>query len=145
MKLLSIKIKKSTHTKVQNIKHSLKGVQTVGYINIMAKNRVQMTKGKGIMRVKVFASKSALKLARLAIMAKQKANEIKSRLFNQCWLQAGIFDAKINQCKKALKDARKQMLTTLEYFVLHVNLAKAYLHLRTFKLSLPKFILNLLF
>lgn len=127
---------------IKNRLQALKGVTTIGYINIMAKNRVQMTKG---MRVKVFASKSALKLARLAIMAKQKANEIKSRLFNQCWLQAGIFDAKINQCKKALKDARKQMLTTLEYFVLHVNLAKAYLHLRTFKLSLPKQIVNLLF
>ena len=145
MKLQQIQIKKSTHTKVQNIKHSLRGVQTIGYINLMAKNKVQTYKSKGNVAIRVFKSLTGLKLAKLAIMAKAKANEIKSRLFNQCFVQSSILESNIDKAKKCLKDARKQMLTTLEYFALHVNLAKAYLHLKSFKMSLPKQIANLLF
>ena len=145
MKLQIIKIKKSTHTKVQNIKRTLQGVQTVGYINIMGRNKVQTYKSKGVTGIKVFKSLTGLKLAKLAIRAKAKLNEVKSRLFNQCWLQSAILEANINKAKKCLKDARKQMLTTIEYFQLHVNLTKSYLHLKSFKMSLPKQIANLLF
>ena len=146
MKLLKIQIKKSTSAnKVQNIKRTLQGVQTVGYINLMAKNKVQTYKSKGNVSIKVFKSKTALKVAKLAIMAKAKANEVKSRLFNQCWLQSAILEANINKAKLLLKRAKGQYLTTLDYFALHVNLCKAYLHLRSFKMSLPKAILNLLF
>lgn len=130
---------------VQNIIHKLQGVKTVGYINLIARNKVQTVNVKGIPQPKVFKSKTGRKLAILAIQAKQKINHKLSKLFNTSFVQAGIFESKIAQAKKALKDAKKMMLTSLEYFNLHVNLAKSYLHLRTFKMSLPKYIANLLF
>jgi hypothetical protein len=145
MKLLSIKIKKSTATKVQNITHKLQGVKTVGYINIMAKNKVQTVNVKGIPQPKVFKSKTGRKLAILAIQAKQKINHKLSKLFNTSFVQVGIFESKILEAKKALKDAKTMMLSTQEYFKLHVDLCRAYLHLRTFKFALPKAIANLLF
>jgi len=145
MKLQKIKTKKSTSTKVQNITRKLQGVKTVGYINIMAKNKVQTVNVKGIPQPKVFKTKTGLKLGKLAIQAKTKFNKYASTLFNQSFVQVGIFEAKIEQAKKALKDAKKMYLTTLEYFNLHVNLAKAILHLRSFKYSLPRQIVNLLF
>jgi len=146
MKLQQIKIKKSTaKMQVQNITHKLQGIKTVGYINIIAKNKVQTVNVKGIPQPKVFKSKAGRKLAILAIQAKQKINHKLSKLFNTSFVQVGIFESKILEAKKALKDARKQMLNTIEYFNLHVNLAKAYLHLRNFKYSLPKYITNLLF
>jgi hypothetical protein len=145
MKLQKIKTKKSTSTKVQNIKHTLQGIKTVGYINLIARNKVQTVNVKGIPQPKVFKTKTGRKLAILAIQAKQKVNKYASTLFNQSFVQVGIFEAKIAQAKKALKDAKKMYLTTLEYFNLHVNLAKAILHLRSFKYSLPRQIVNLLF
>lgn len=155
MKLQQIKIKKSTATmQVQNIKRTLQGVTTVGFIHIFNKRKIcvetiskKVKKGLRISctQVRIFKSKTGRKLAILALKAKTKANEIKSRLFNQCWLQVGIFESRIESAKKALKDAKGQLLTSVEYFVLHVNLCKAYLHLRTFKYSLPKYIANLLF
>ena len=145
MKLLSIKIKKSTSTKVQNITHKLHGVKTVGYILILGRNKVQTDKVKGLPTVKIFKSKTGLKLGKLAIQAKTKLNRYANKIFNTSFVQVGIFEAKIEQAKKALKDAKKMYLTTLEYFNLHVNLAKSYLHLRTFKMTLPKYITNLLF
>ena len=127
--------------KPQNIKRTLQGIKTVGYLLIIAKDKVQTTKGKP----KLFKSKAGLKLAQLALQTKERANKIKSRLFNQCWLQVGIFESRIESAKQALKNAKGQLLNTQDWFVLHVNLCKAYLHLRTFKYSLPKYITNLLF
>ena len=127
--------------KPQNIKRTLQGIKTVGYLLIIAKDKVQTTKGKP----KLFKSKAGLKLAQLALQTKERANKIKSRLFNQCWLQVGIFESRIESAKQALKKAKGQLLNTQDWFVLHVNLCKAYLHLRTFKYSLPKYITNLLF
>lgn len=141
MKLQSIKIKKSTSTTVQNIKRTIQGVQTVGYINLIARNKVETVKGKP----KIYKSKTGRKLGILALKAKQKVNKYASTIFNQCFVQAGIFEGKIAQCKKALKDAKKQMLTTLEYFNLHVNLSRAILHTKQFRYSLPSYIANLLF
>ena len=142
MKLQQIQIKKSTATmQVQNIKRTLQGVTTVGFIHLFQRNKPLTAKGKP----RIFKSKTGRHLAILAIKLKTKANEIKSRLFNQLFAQSAIFESRIASCKKALKDAKGQLLTSLEYFVLHVNLCKAYLHLRTFKYSLPKQIVNLLF
>ena len=145
MKLQKIKTKKSTQSKVQNITHKLQGIKTVGYINLIARNKVQIDKVKGLPTVKIYKSKTGLKLGKLAIQAKTKLNRYANKIFNTSFVQVGIFEAKIEQAKKALKDAKKMYLTTLEYFNLHVNLAKAILHLRSFKYSLPRQIVNLLF
>ena len=145
MKLQQIQIKKSTQSKVQNITHKLQGVKTVGYINIMAKNKVQTVNVKGIHQPKVFKTKTGRKLAIMAIQAKQKINHKLSKLFNTSFVQVGIFESKIEQAKQALKTAKTMLLTTQEYFLLHVNLCRAYLHLRNFKYALPKDIINFLF
>lgn len=158
MKLLSIQTQKSTQSKVQNITHKLQGIKTVGYINLIARNKVQtevvkiaveidenMTVYKKMPMPRIFKTKTGRKLAILAIQAKQKINHKLSKLFNTSFVQVGIFESKILEAKKALKDAKKMMLTSLEYFNLHVNLAKSYLHLRKFKMTLPKYIANLLF
>ena len=145
MKLQQIQIKKSTQSKVQNITHKLQGVKTVGYINIMAKNKVQTVNVKGIPQPKVFKTKTGRKLAIMAIQAKQKINHKLSKLFNTSFVQVGIFESKIEQAKQALKTAKTMLLTTQEYFLLHVNLCRAYLHLRNFKYALPKAIINFLF
>ena len=127
--------------KPQNIKRTLQGITTVGYLLLMGKDKVQTTKGKP----KLFKSKAGLKLAQLALQTKERANKIKSRLFNQCWLQVGIFESRIESAKQALKNAKGQLLNTQGWFVLHVNLCKAYLHLRTYRMSLPRTIVNFLF
>lgn len=151
MKLLSIQTNKNkTAQKPQNIKRTLQGVKTVGYINIMAKNKVQTTIVKGLPTVKIYKSKTGLKLGKLSIVKKGKKLAMYlqakyNKLFGQSIAQAGIFESKILEAKKALKDAKKQMLNTIEYFNLHVNLVKSYLHLRNFKMTLPKTIINFLF
>lgn len=146
MKLLSITTNKTkTAQNVENIKRKLSGIVTVGYINLIARNKVQTVKVKGIAHPKVFKTKTGRKLAILAIQAKQKINHKLSKLFNTSFVQVGIFESKILEAKKALKEAKKQMLSTIEYFNLHVNLCKSYLHLQSFKMSLPKNIINFLF
>ena len=142
MKLLSIKTNKTkTATKPQNIKRTLQGIVTVGYINLFSRNKVQTAKGQP----KIYKSKTGLKLGIMAIQAKTKVNAIKSRLFNQCFVQSGILESAVSRAKQALKIAKTMMLTTQEYFLLHVNLCRSYLHLRNFKYALPKAIVNLLF
>ena len=158
MKLISNKIKKSTSTKVQNITHKLQGVKTVGYINLIDRNKVQtevvkiaveidenMTVYKKMPMPRIFKTKTGRKLAIMAIQAKQKINHKLSKLFNTSFVQVGIFESKIEQAKQALKTAKTMLLTTQEYFLLHVNLCRAYLHLRNFKYALPKDIINFLF
>jgi len=141
MKLLSIKTNKTKTQPIQNIKRTLQGVKTVGYLAIEGRNKVLTTKGQP----RIFKSKTGRKLALTSIKAKTKVNKYANKLFNQCFVQSGILESAVSRAKKALKDAKKQMLSTIEYFNLHVNLCKSYLHLRTFKMSLPKNIVNFLF
>jgi len=133
MKLLSIKTaSKTAGATVQNIQApKLQGVKIKGYINLISRKKVETIRGK----VRIFKTKPSIKAIYTGI----------SRAFNQSLVQAGIFEARITQAKKALKDAKKMILTTLEWFNLHVAMCKAVLHLRSFKLSLPKYITNLLF
>lgn len=142
MKLLSITTNKTkTSQNVENITHKLQGVKTVGYLLFTEKNRVQTTKGQP----KIYKSKTGLKLGIMALKAKTKANRYANKIFNTAFVQVGIFESKILEAKKALKEAKKMMLTSLDYFKLHVNLCKSYLHLQSFKMSLPKNIVNFLF
>ena len=145
MKLLKIKNSVKTTVKPQNIKRKLQGVTSLGYIIIHSPKKVETTVKRGIASVRVFKTKAALKLAKIHLQLKTKANEIKSRLFNQCFVQSGILESAVSRAKQALKIAKTMMLSTQEYFVLHVNLCRAYLHLRNFKYALPRQIVNFLF
>lgn len=108
-------------------------VKTIGYINLICRNKAE-TGRKGT--PKLYRSKITLKAAKAAQNLKNKA----SKLFNQCFTQAAILEAKVLEAKKQLKEARKHILTTLEYFALHCNLAKAAKQVREYKFSLPQFI-----
>lgn len=113
-------------------------VKTIGYINLMARNKAEIGR-KGT--PKLYRSKITLRAAKVAQKLKDKAN----KLFNQCFAQAALLEARVLEARKQLKEARKHILTTLEYFALHCNLLKAYKHLNSFKYSLPYSIKSLLF
>lgn len=132
MKLLSIKTaKKTTGATVQNIQApKLQGVKTMGYINLIGRNKVESDNGK----VLIFEEKPI-----------KKQPSISAKAFNQVLVQVGIFEAKIQRAKEALRTAKRMLLTSVEWFKLHVELAKSCLHLRTYRYSLPKGIVNLLF
>jgi hypothetical protein len=107
-------------------------VTTKGYINLITRNKVEV-QGK---RVKIYKSKSLLKVALITKKLHSKA----CKLFNQAFAQASILESNILTAKKALKSAKGRFLSTLEFFKLHCDLSRAYLHLQDFKTSLPNFI-----
>lgn len=107
-------------------------LKTKGFINLIARNRVEVKKGKVI----IYKSKTLLKLAIEAKKAKEKF----SKLFNQCFAQSAILESSVHMAKQAIKTAKGHILSTLEYFALHCNLVRAYKHLNSFKYSLPRLI-----
>ncbi len=128
---------KTTNKAVYKIAPPKIKLTTKGYINLIARNRAETTK-KG---VKMYRSKITLNVAKFILKSKNQVN----KLLSQSFVQVGIFEAKIQEAKNALKQAKKQYLSTLEYFNLHVNLAKAILHTKNFRYSLPSYISSLLF
>ena len=108
-------------------------VKTIGYINLIGRNKPE-TGRKGA--PKFYRSKITLKAAKVA----QKLKNRESKLFNQCFTQAALLEARVLEARKQLKEARKHILTTLEYFALHCNLARAAKRVRDYKFSLPQFI-----
>jgi len=106
-------------------------VKTIGYINLIARNKPE-TGRKGA--PKLYRSKITLKAAKVAQKLKNRA----SKLFNQSFAQVAILESSVILAKNALKEAKKHILSSAEYFTLHVNLSRAYKHLNSFKYSLPK-------
>ena len=106
-------------------------VKTIGYINLMARNKAEIGRNG---TPKLYRSKITLRAAKVAQKLIDKAN----KLFNQCFAQAALLEAKVLEARKELQEAaRKHILTTLDYFALHCNLLKAYKYLNSFKYSLP--------
>lgn len=112
-------------------------LKTVGFIDLISRNKATIARNK----VKIYKSKTLLHLAQVARKAKDKF----SKLFNQSFAQVAILESSIILAKNALKEAKKHILSSTEYFALHVNLLKAYKHLNSFKYSLPYSIKSLLF
>jgi hypothetical protein len=108
-------------------------VKTIGYINLMARNKAEIGR-KGT--PKLYRSKITLRAAKVAQKLKDKAN----KLFNQCFAQAALLEARVLEAKRQLQEARKHILSTLEYFALHCNLARTAKRVRDYKFSLPQFI-----
>ncbi len=106
-------------------------ITTKGYINLISRQKTEANKkGKPI----VYRSKLALTIAQKLRIANMKL----SKLFNQCFAQASILESSLMIAKDNLKKAKGKFMNTLEWFALHVDLAKAKLHLRNFKYSLPR-------
>lgn len=108
-------------------------VKTIGYINLIARNKPE-TGRKGA--PKLYRSKAALKTAKVVKKLYSKTAEY----FNQCFTQAALLEARVLEARKQLQEARKHILSTLEYFALHCNLARAAKRVRDYKFSLPRFI-----
>ena len=108
-------------------------VKTIGYINLISRNKPETGRKS---TPKLYRSKLQLKAAKVAQKLKDKA----SKLFNQCFTQAALLEARVLEARKQLQEARKHILTTLEYFALHCNLARAAKQVREYKFSLPQFI-----
>lgn len=106
-------------------------VKTIGYINLMARNKAEIGRNG---TPKLYRSKITLRAANVAQKLKDKAN----KLFNQCFAQAALLEAKVLEARKQIQEARKHILTTLNHFALHCKLLKAYKHLNIFKYSLPR-------
>lgn len=105
-------------------------VITKGYINLISRKKTEANKnGKPI----VYRSKLALKIGQQLRFSNMKF----SKLFNQCFAQVSILESNVILAKEKLKKAKGSIMSTLEWFSLHVELAKAKLHLRQFKYSLP--------
>lgn len=127
-----IKQKKQTHL---SMKKSI-SLTCKGFIHIVNKKRIEATaEGKVI----VFQTIDDLK------QAKRKLQHRLNQIFCQSFVQSSLFDAKVQECKKALKDAKKMLLDSQEYFALHVQVLKAYQAIKSYKFSLPKVVANLLF
>ena len=112
-------------------------LKTIGFIDLISRNKATTTRNK----VKIYKSKTLLHLAQVARKAKEKF----SKLFNQSFAQVAILESSVILAKNALKEAKKHILSSVEYFTLHVNLLRAYKHLNSFKYSLPYSIKSLLF
>jgi hypothetical protein len=106
-------------------------VITKGYINLISRKKTEANKnGKPI----VYRSKLALKIGQQLRFSNMKF----SKLFNQCFAQVSILESNVILAKEKLKKAKGSIMSTLEWFSLHVEIAKAKLHLRQFKYSLPR-------
>lgn len=112
-------------------------LKTIGFIDLISRNKATTARNK----VKIYKSKTLLHLAQVARKAKEKF----SKLFNQSFAQVAILESSVILAKNALKEAKKHILSSVEYFTLHVNLLRAYKHLNSFKYSLPYSIKSLLF
>lgn len=120
---------KQNKTAVYKIAAPKLKVKTIGYINLIGRNKAE-TARKG---VKMYRSRVTLKAGQLAQKLRSKAG----KLFNQCFVQAGILESAVNTAKGMLKAAKGQYMTTAERFTLNVRLWKAQQNLRAYKYSLP--------
>ncbi len=112
-------------------------LKTIGFIDLISRNKATTSRNK----VKIYKSKTLLHLAQVTRKAKEKF----SKLFNQSFAQVAILESSVILAKNALKEAKNHILSSVEYFTLHVNLLRAYKHLNSFKYSLPYSIKSLLF
>ncbi len=102
-------------------------VTTKGYINLISKNKAESDRtGKPIK----FRSKKALRRHLFAKPIKQT--------FIQVFSKAGILESKILTAKDNIKKALRNFENSFRMAELFIQLAKANLHLKTFKYSLPK-------
>ena len=110
-------------------------IKTVGYINIISRNRIETKEGN----VLTFANVKELN------EHKHSKESRKNKLFGQAFAQVAILEATINKVKEAVKNAKKHLLNSIEHFTLNMQVLKAYRALNVYKFSLPKYLKAILF
>ena len=112
-------------------------LKTKGYINIIDKSHIESNKkGNPI----VYKTKKSF------IRQKTFENLINrgAKKFAQCFTLASFLEAKVIKAKEMINKAHLMLENSFVKAELYIQLAKANLHLKTFKYSLPKHIrLNL--
>lgn len=102
-------------------------VTTKGYINLISKSKTECDRtGKPIK----FRSKKALKRHLFAKPIKQT--------FIKVFSKAGVLESNILDAKENIKKALRSFKNSFHMANLFIELAKAKLHLRSFKYSLPR-------
>lgn len=123
--------------KLFKIKAPILKLKTKGFINLIARNRVEV-QGKRKKKVVIYKDREDM------LTARENYQHRKNVQFNKSFAKAGFIESAVNMAKQAIKEGKKHILTSIEHFALHVNLLKAYKHLNEFKYSLPRLIrLNL--
>lgn len=117
--------------KLFRIKAPILKLKTKGYVNLITRNKVEV-KGKRKAKVVIYKSREDM------LTARENYQHRKNVHFNKSFAKAGFIESAVNIAKNAIKEAKKHILSSVEYFALHCNLLKAYKHLNSFKYSLPK-------
>lgn len=118
-------------------------LKIVGYLNMYSTKKVETEIKKKVQQVKIYRSKTILRLSQLKEAAMMKMKQIKATA--QTFVQSCLFEATLNNAKKALQDARRAYLSTSDTFALFVDYCRALANLRSFKYSLPKVVRNQIF
>lgn len=111
-------------------------LKTVGYINLYNRRKVEIETKKNQPKVKVYRTLLSLKFAQLKEQAINKMRQAKATA--QTFIQSCLFEATLNNAKKALQDASRSFYSTAETFAYFVDYCKALNALRSFKYSLPR-------
>ena len=119
--------------KLFKIKAPILKLKTKGFINLITRNRVEV-EGKRKKKVVIYKHRKDMLNAREPYHHKMNVE------FNRSFAKAGFIESAVNMAKKAIKEAKGHILSTIEHFALHCNLLKAYKHLNSFKYSLPRLI-----
>lgn len=110
-------------------------IKTVGYINLYSRRKVETETKNKIQKVKVYRSRITLKFAQIKEQAINKMRQAKATA--QTFVQSCLFEATLNNAKKALQDARRSFYSTADTFTYFVDYCRALNALRSFKYSLP--------
>lgn len=134
--------KQVEHIKTEKVKLVVHLI-TKGYINLYSKKKVEIVTKKHLQKVKVYRSRITLKFAQLKEATINKMRQAKATA--QTFVQSCLFEATLNNAKKALQDARRAYLSTSDTFTLFVDYCRALNNLRSFKYSLPRIVRNQIF
>ena len=106
-------------------------LNTKGYINLISRNRAEISRKK----VKIYKTKVSFTIAKTLRLAKEKA----MNLYNKAFMNAMLLGANVLKAANELKEAKRNyILSSAEYFAYYVAILKAKKRENEFKFSLPK-------
>lgn len=132
-----ISIRQRKHP-ILSLKTKIQGIKTVGFCNILGRKTGAQTEGKKTKTVKIFKTLQGLKLGRKVTQAKAAARKAAQTV------KAFALSLKAITLERAIQ-AKKALLKYGYSFAKTVEVARAYLALRNFKLSLGYSLKSLIF
>ncbi len=118
-------------TKVYRIQAPKIKLVTKGYINIIDKSHIEANKKGNPIVYKT--KKSFIRIKTFENLINRGAKK-----FAQCFTLASFLEAKVLKAKDLISKAHLMLENSFVKAELYIQLAKANLHLKTFKYSLPK-------